>query len=127
MKNIILIACLLSLPAFATKAELPKPATKANVTYQTDIKPILDASCIKCHTANDKPKARLGLDSLSAIQRGSKGGPVILAGNSAKSKLVLTVAHVGDPDSFMPRGKDAKALTADQIGLIRAWIDQGGH
>ena len=40
--------------------------------------------------------------------------------------LRLAVAHIGDaPDNFMPKGKNAKMLTPDQIGLIRAWIDQG--
>jgi hypothetical protein len=39
--------------------------------------------------------------------------------------LVLSVAQVGDPDGFMPKGKNAKPLTAEQVGLIRAWIDQG--
>jgi hypothetical protein len=42
--------------------------------------------------------------------------------------LVQNVAHVGDEDMWMPPpdNKDKiPALTKDQIGLIRAWIDQG--
>jgi len=33
-----------------------------------------------------------------------------------------------DPDKWMPPPKDAAQcppLTADQVGLLRAWIDQG--
>ena len=67
----------------------------------------------------------MGLDTLDAALKGGKHGKVITVGDSAKSDLVLSVAHVGDPDSFMPKGRDAKPLTPDQIGLIRAWIDQG--
>jgi len=102
---------------------LPPASTKTNVTYATDIKPIFDASCLKCHDSTKKPKAHLALDSLEGALKGSKDGKVITPGDSAKSALVLSVAHVGDPDTFMP--KHAKPLTPDQIGLIRAWIDQG--
>jgi mono/diheme cytochrome c family protein len=105
---------------------LPPASTKQGVTYATDIKPIFDASCAKCHTADKKPKARLALDSVAEVLKGGKDGKVVIPGDSAKSDLVLAVAHAGDdPDSFMPKGKDAKKLTDDQIGLIRAWIDQG--
>ncbi len=38
----------------------------------------------------------------------------------------MSVAHIGDdPDDFMPKGRNAKSLTPAQIGVIRAWIDQG--
>jgi hypothetical protein len=58
--------------------------------------------------------------------KGSRDGAVVTVGDSAHSDLVLAVAHIGDDsDNFMPKGKNAKMLTPDQIGLIRAWIDQG--
>lgn len=106
-------------------ADLPAASAKTGVTYATDIKPIFDASCAKCHTNGKKPKAGLALDSLEGTLKGGKDGKVVTVGNSAKSDLVLAVAHVGDPDDFMPKGHGAKPLSADQIGLIRAWIDQG--
>jgi mono/diheme cytochrome c family protein len=109
----------------ASAAALPPASTKTGVTYATDIKPIFDAACLKCHDSTKKPKAHLALDSLEGALKGSKDGKVITPGDSAHSDLVLSVAHVGDPDGFMPKGKDAKKLTDDQIGLIRAWIDQG--
>ena len=66
------------------------------------------------------------LDTLAGALKGSKDGKVITAGDSAHSDLVLSVAHVGnDKDTFMPKGKGAQKLTDEQIGLIRAWIDQG--
>jgi co-chaperonin GroES (HSP10) len=95
------------------------------VTYATDIKPIFDASCVKCHDGTKKPKGGLALDTLDGALKGGRDGKVITVGDSAHSDLVSSVAHVGDPDDFMPKGKDAKPLSADQIGLIRAWIDQG--
>jgi hypothetical protein len=104
---------------------LPPASTKAGVTYATGIKPIFDVACMKCHDSTKKPKAGLALDSLAGILKGGKDGKVVTVGDSAHSDLVLRIAHVGDPDTFMPKGKGAKPLAAGQIGLIRAWIDQG--
>jgi uncharacterized membrane protein len=112
--------------AIAQDASLPPSSAKTGVTFATDIKPIFDASCLKCHDSQ-KPKqaAKLSLDTLAGVLKGDRDGAVITVGNSAKSDLVLSVAHIGDPDSFMPKGKNATKLTDEQIGLIRAWIDQG--
>ncbi len=107
---------------------LPSPSTKQGVTYATDIKPVLDKSCVKCHSG-DKPKAHLKLDTLENALKGSKDGKVIIPGNSAKSPLVRSAAHVtGDKDLWMPpphNKANIGPLTPDQIGLVRAWIDQG--
>jgi len=112
----------------AVAADLPPASTKTGLTYATDIKPIFDASCVKCHSG-DKPKAHLKLDSLENALKGSKDGKVITAGDSAKSKIVKCVAHAtSDPDSWMPpphNKANIGPLTPVQIGLIRAWIDQG--
>ena len=98
------------------------------MTYATDIKPIFDNSCVKCHSG-DKPKAQLKLDTLENALKGSKDGKVITPGNSAKSLMIKCVAHVtADHDSWMPPAHNKAnigPLTPDQIGLIRAWIDQG--
>lgn len=114
--------------AKADNATLPPASTQAGVTYATDIKPIFDASCIKCHSG-DHAKARLKLDVLEGALKGSKDGPVITPGNSAESDLVKSVAHASDDqDDWMPPLKNKagiKPLTSDQVGLIRAWIDQG--
>jgi hypothetical protein len=125
------------LPAIAAEKEkkggdvdiskLPPASTKAGVTYDTDIKPIFDKSCIKCH-GSEKQKGKLRLDSLAAVLKGGQDGKVVEPGASAKSMLVHNVAHLGDEDDYMPPPDNKlkiAALTKEQIGLIRAWIDQG--
>jgi mono/diheme cytochrome c family protein len=118
----------LGLALSAAAADLPPAAAKTGVTYTTDIKPVFDASCVKCHSG-DKPKARLKLDTLENALKGSKDGKVIIAGDSAKSMIVKCVAHAtSDPDSWMPpphNKANIGPLTPEQIGLLRAWIDQG--
>jgi hypothetical protein len=109
------------------KATLPPASTKTGVTFATDIKPIFDTACVKCHDGT-KPKvaAKLALNTLEGTLKGSKDGKILTPGDSAKSDLVLSVAHVGnDRDTYMPKGKGAQKLSDEQIGLIRAWIDQG--
>src|SRR5262249_22982681 len=48
--------------------------------------------------------------------------PNIIPGKSAASPLVKFVAGL-DPDVKMP--PKGKALTAEEVGLLRAWIDAG--
>jgi mono/diheme cytochrome c family protein len=117
--------------ALATTASadpLPPASTKTGVTYDSDIKAIFDASCVKCHSG-DKPKARLRMDSLAGVLKGTKEGKIVTAGDSAGSFIIKAIAHATtDKDSWMPpldNKAGIKPLTPDQIGLIRAWIDQG--
>jgi len=108
-------------------SKLPPASSQKDVTYAKDIKPIFDKSCVKCHGA-EKPKAKLRLDSLAGALKGSADNKVIEAGNSAKSILVHNIARIGEDDTWMPPPDNkAKipALTKDEVGLIRAWIDQG--
>ena len=108
-------------------SKIPPPSDKTGVTYAVNIKPILDKSCIKCHDG-EKPKGKLRLGSLAGVLKGGEDGKVVQPGNSAGSVLVQNVAHAGDPDDYMPPpGNKASIppLTKEQIGLIRAWIDQG--
>jgi mono/diheme cytochrome c family protein len=108
-------------------SKLPPASDQKGVTYAKDIKSIFDKSCVKCHGA-EKPKAKLRLDSLEGTLKGSENGKVIEPGKSADSILIHNVAHIGNEDDFMPP-PDNKAkippLTKEQIGLVRAWIDQG--
>src|SRR5947208_14572032 len=108
-------------------SKLPPASDKKGVTYETDIKPIFEKSCIKCH-GSEKQKGKLRLDSLEAALKGGEDGKVIEPGKSAESMLVHNIAHVGDEDLYMPPpdNKDKiPPLNKEQIGLVRAWIDQG--
>ena len=113
----------------ASSGTLPPASTKTGVTFATDIKPMFDASCVKCHSG-DKAKAGLRLDTLDNTLLGGKKGKdkILKPGDSANSPVVKMIAHIGDQDGWMPPAKNKAnigPLTADQVGLVRAWIDQG--
>ena len=108
-------------------AKLPPAAKKDGVTYDKDIKAIFEKSCVKCHSG-DKPKSKYKIDSLAtAIKGGESGDPAVIPGNSAKSPMVAYISDLVEDMEMPPTDKREKypQLTKDQIGLIRAWIDQG--
>jgi mono/diheme cytochrome c family protein len=106
--------------------KLPPPVKKKDVSFDKDIKAIYDKSCVKCHSG-EKAKGDLRLDTREGALKGGEGGPAIVAGKSDQSHLVFYVADLV-PDMEMPplpkRG-GFPALTKEQVGLVRAWIDQG--
>ena len=104
-------------------SKLPPASDQKGVTYAKDIKPIFEKSCFKCH-GSEKQKGKLRLDSLEATLKGGEDGKVVEPGTSAKSTLVHAVSRL-DEDSAMPPADKGEPLKKDQVGLIRAWIDQG--
>jgi mono/diheme cytochrome c family protein len=104
-------------------SKLPPASDKKDVTYAKDIKAIFEKSCFKCH-GPEKQKSKLRLDSVEAALKGGENGPDIIKGQSAKSPLVHAIAALVEDDKMPPDGK-GDPLTKDQIGLVRAWIDQG--
>lgn len=101
-------------------AQLPPPANHP-IDFSKDIKPIFESSCIKCH-GRGRDKGGLRLDTRETILKGGDTGPAIVPGKSTESLLIELVQGF-DPDSVMP--KKGTKLTPEQIGLLRAWIDQG--
>lgn len=116
-----------SVAAFAADkvdpSKLPAAAKKEGVTYAKDIKPLFDKSCIKCH-GEEKQKGKLRLDSLEWILKGADGEDIVNKGKSADSELVHSIARVNEDEAMPPEGK-GDPLTKEQVGLVRAWIDQG--
>jgi len=106
-------------------SKLPPPSKQAGVTFAKDIQPIFKGACFKCH-GEMKQKGGLRLDSLAAVLKGGENAPNVVKGDSAKSTLVHAVARL-DPETAMPPEKKGDPLSTEQIGLIRAWIDQGAR
>ena len=96
-------------------------ADDRQVNYAKDIRPIFEQHCYACHGPK-KQEAELRLDARDPALRGGFNGLVIVKGESAKSELILRVAST-EPDVMMP--PKGERLSAEQIGLLRAWIDQG--
>lgn len=106
--------------AAVDSASLPPAATRP-VDFVRDVQPLLAAHCVKCH-GEQRSEADLRWDLKESVFKGSDHGPVLVPGKSAESRMIHLVAGL-DPKNVMP--KKGERLSAEQIGVLRAWIDQG--
>jgi ankyrin repeat protein/mono/diheme cytochrome c family protein len=121
-------------PALAKASGTPTAASavavgdaSVPVEFARDIQPLLERSCVSCHTG-ERPKGGLNLvNRASLLQGGNRGEPVIVASHSEKSPLVQFVSDQVEDLEMPPVPKRAKfpALTKPEIARLRAWIDQG--
>ena len=111
----------LDVSAAIDESQLPPTATN-RIEYLRDIKPILDDHCLRCHGPS-KPKSGFRLDSRALLLKGGENGVAVIPGQSAKSPFIHDVARLVADMEMPPAGK-GEALTPEQIGLLRAWIDQ---
>ena len=88
--------------------------------FDQHVRPLLAAKCHSCH-GEKQQQAGLRLDKRQNALRGGDYGPVIVRGNGAESKLIKKLVG-GDGGMQMP---PTGPLEAEQIGVLRAWIDQG--
>jgi len=105
-------------------SKLPPPAP-TQIDFVRDIQPIFENSCLRCH-GPEKPKSRFRLDNRESALKGGENGVDIFPGDSAKSPLIHYVADLVEDMQMPPPGK-GDPLTPEQIGLLRAWIDQGAN
>jgi hypothetical protein len=108
-------------------SKLPSPASRTGVTFDKDIKPLVDRSCAKCH-GGDRPKARYVVGTREGVLKGGDSEKAaVVPGKSAESPLVHYVADLVLDMEMPPTDKrdEYPALTKDEIALVRAWIDQG--
>ena len=120
--GIVLYACIADI-AHADEPKLPPPADR-KIDFVKDVQPLFAARCYECH-GSKKQESAYRLDHKgTALKAGALGDRAIVPGKSAESPLVKYVAGI-DKDLKMPPKGDL--LTAEQVGIIRAWIDQGAE
>jgi ankyrin repeat protein len=98
----------------------PLGAAENKVDFEKQVQPLLSQRCYGCH-GPDVQQSGLRLDKRQNAMRGGDYGPVIIPGKSAESKLIRRVVN-GDGALQMP---PTGPLSAEEINLLRAWIDQG--
>ncbi len=105
-------------------SKLPPPA-QTQIDFARDIQPIFETSCFRCHGI-EKPKSHFSLATRESALKGGDNGVDIIPGDSAHSPLSHYVARLVEDMEMPPPGK-GEPLTLEQIGLLRAWIDQGAQ
>ena len=99
---------------------LPPPSAKQGLTYAADIQPIFAKSCYPCHSQKTpKPKGKLRLDSLEDVLKGGEDGHVVVAGDSAKSPMVIQLSHQGNPRRLYASAQEQSQHRAADQGANR--------
>lgn len=113
-------------PASGTTVDSSKlpPAAARKVDYAADIEPLFRKSCYSCHGAEEQ-ESGLRLDLKKRALNGGDNGVAIQPGKSADSRLIHLVAGLDQESGIMPPTGKGTPLEPEQIGLLRAWIDQG--
>ncbi len=105
---------------------LGKSAIRAeDVIFEDSVLPMLQRNCTACHNAK-LAEGGLNLESMPALERGGDNGQTITTGKSETSLLVGRAS--GTTNTIMPpegNSVGAVPLTAEQLQVVRLWIDQG--
>jgi mono/diheme cytochrome c family protein len=100
------------------------PVGKAEeaLTFERAVRPILKAHCFRCHGEGEKMRGGLDVRLRRFLVAGGDLGPAVVPGKPGES-LLLERIRAGQ----MPPGKEAKRLSAGEIGLIERWIATGAR
>src|SRR6266850_5472030 len=94
------------------------------VSFNQEIRPLLNAHCVKCH-GGVKETGGLNLLFRDAALKGGKSGlPAVVPGKPMESELIARLTTT-DEDDRMP--KKAGPLRPEQIELLKRWINEGAR
>ena len=112
---------LLSALALLLFSALPARAAEfAPASFLSEVRPLLDRSCIKCH-GSEKQKGGLRLDSREAALKGGESGPALVPGKPGESLMLRLVRHAEADREMPPKEK----LKPRDVALLERWILAG--
>ena len=103
--------------------------TAPPVDFTRDIQPLLERSCVACHSGERAKGGFQMVDRRSLLQGGKRGEPAVIPGKPDASPLLRLVQDQVEDLEMPPVGKREKfpALTKDEIGKLSGWIAQGAN
>ena len=101
----------------ATEVPTSDVATTGTASYASQVMPIFEAKCIKCHGVETK-KEGLDMRTYNDLIAGSRNGPVLTPGDAANSLLVQLIERGKMPN----RGTK---VTTEELQIIIDWVNQG--
>jgi hypothetical protein len=100
-----------------------------NLQFNRDIRPILSATCLRCHGLDEKARQgelRLDTSEGAFTPRGDEKVAAIVAGKPDESLLWKRVTST-DPDLVMPPPEANRQLSDEEKETLRKWIEQGAN
>ncbi len=104
-------------------ASSARAADAEPVDYLRDIKPLLTKHCLACHSPV-RQKSQYRIDTAEGVIRGGASGAAVMPLRSAESPLIHALTGTHDHPR-MPPQDEGPPLSADEIDLVRRWIDAG--
>jgi hypothetical protein len=89
--------------------------------FESKVRPILVNRCGQCH-GEKKQRAGLQLTTRASALKGGDGGPILVPGDAARSRLIQAVRRNGDL-KMPPDDKDK--LSSAEIDVLVRWVAQG--
>ncbi|MEM7367086.1 MAG: PSD1 and planctomycete cytochrome C domain-containing protein [Bacteroidota bacterium] len=105
---------------------LTSSSPESSPSYIQDVQPILASKCYACHGPDEaKREAGLRLDMETNLYDTLESGlPAISLDHYSESELIQRITSV-DPSYQMPPPDFPKPLEADEIHIIRQWVERG--
>ncbi len=123
LRRILIPSTVLGLLASApAPAQSLPPPVDRKIDFTRDVDPLLERRCYGCHGDEAVMNGYSLWRSKDAIRGGYSGKPAITRGDSANSRMIRMVAGLEENMLMPPAGGK---LTDEEIGVLRAWIDQG--
>jgi uncharacterized membrane protein/mono/diheme cytochrome c family protein len=102
----------------------PAPTTVAAADPYLDVvQPLLEQRCGNCHN-DDKREGGFSMGSYDSTLVGGDTGRAIVPGNLEGSELIYRTGLPSDDEAFMP-AEGKTPLTAEQVEILRWWVDAG--
>ena len=109
-------------PAVAGVALAREVQAQQKIDFARDVQPIFRQHCVECHGPSQQMRGlRLDRRRDAMPNRVGANGSRIVPGNSSASPVYRRVTGEGGVAQMPPQSP----LSAEQIGIIKAWIDQG--
>ena len=94
------------------------PADADPISFRRDVAPLLQERCVGCHSGA-RPKGGLDLSERAKLLAGGANGDVIVSGKPDDSKLIRMLVEKKMPPK--------NPLTADEMAILRRWIEEGAN
>ena len=92
--------------------------------YTTQVKPIFDANCARCHEGTNH-RGGLNLDTRASLLKGGHDGPAIVPGDPANSMLIKLIRHEGPKGDPMDMPPKRPKLSDADMATVTQWIQAG--
>src|SRR5438046_5789437 len=108
--------------AAAIASPTTKPSAEGIEYFEKNIRPVLVERCYRCHSKDaEKVKGGLLLDTREGLLKGGENGPVLVAGEPEKSKLIIAIRYHDEEIRMPPK----EPLSEQQVTDFIQWVKMG--